>query len=265
MSLIDRIRARKRRGIKRPHSKRLALPKTLVLEYTKAIERVLAGAESLVRARIFPRLASLARTRTDAPDLHNLLDELSKVFFNAATPDNLARLVSRFANRTNDFQRDQWRELVKAELGIDLFSDPSLRALLQSFTTENVALIRSIPTQLFDEVEKVVAGAFRAQITSAELAKQIERRFAVSRSRSQLIARDQIGKLFGSLAQERQSDIGITGYIWRTVRDSRVRDSHEHREGKRFLWSNAPADGHPGQAIQCRCYAEPDFDSISDE
>ena len=46
-------------------------------------------------------------------------------------------------------------------------------------------------------------------------------------------------------------------YIWRTVGDDQVRDSHAANEGKIFRWDNPPDTGNPGDAINCRCTAEP--------
>ena len=46
-------------------------------------------------------------------------------------------------------------------------------------------------------------------------------------------------------------------YIWRTVGDDKVRDSHAEREGCIFSWDDAPEGGHPGEDYNCRCIAEP--------
>lgn len=45
-------------------------------------------------------------------------------------------------------------------------------------------------------------------------------------------------------------------YIWRTVGDGKVRSSHADRNGKVFSWVNPPEGGHPGEAPNCRCWAE---------
>ncbi|MAO54179.1 MAG: hypothetical protein CMM61_00590 [Rhodospirillaceae bacterium] len=45
-------------------------------------------------------------------------------------------------------------------------------------------------------------------------------------------------------------------YIWRTVGDGKVRSSHADRNGKVFSWANPPEGGHPGEAPNCRCWAE---------
>lgn len=46
-------------------------------------------------------------------------------------------------------------------------------------------------------------------------------------------------------------------YVWRTVGDDRVRPVHAALEGRSFTWAAPPAEGHPGTAPGCRCWAEP--------
>lgn len=51
---------------------------------------------------------------------------------------------------------------------------------------------------------------------------------------------------------------GITDqYVWRTLRDERVRPSHRMNDGRVFSWSDPPATGHPGEDYNCRCEAVP--------
>ncbi|MBI4383571.1 MAG: hypothetical protein HY579_06010 [Nitrospinae bacterium] len=45
-------------------------------------------------------------------------------------------------------------------------------------------------------------------------------------------------------------------YIWRTLKDAKVRPSHLLREGKIFEWASPPEDGHPSEAPGCRCWAQ---------
>jgi SPP1 gp7 family putative phage head morphogenesis protein len=61
----------------------------------------------------------------------------------------------------------------------------------------------------------------------------------------------------GLINQLRQQDLGIERYIWRSQDDAKVRDSHAGYDDQVFRWDEPPAGGHPGQAHNCRCYAEP--------
>ncbi len=61
----------------------------------------------------------------------------------------------------------------------------------------------------------------------------------------------------GLINQLRQQDLGIERYIWRSQDDAKVRDSHAEYDDQVFRWDDPPAGGHPGQAHNCRCFAEP--------
>ncbi len=57
--------------------------------------------------------------------------------------------------------------------------------------------------------------------------------------------------------EARQRAVGVTHYIWRSADDGKVRSSHAERDDRVFLWDHRFADGLPGHAHNCRCYAEP--------
>ena len=61
----------------------------------------------------------------------------------------------------------------------------------------------------------------------------------------------------GLINQLRQEDLGIERYIWRSQDDAKVRDNHAEYDDRVFRWDDPPAGGHPGEAHNCRCYAEP--------
>lgn len=61
----------------------------------------------------------------------------------------------------------------------------------------------------------------------------------------------------GLINQLRQENVGIQQYIWRSRDDAKVRGSHAAYDDRVFRWNNPPEGGHPGEAHNCRCYAEP--------
>lgn len=61
----------------------------------------------------------------------------------------------------------------------------------------------------------------------------------------------------GLINQLRQETLGIEQYVWRSQDDAKVRDSHAAHDDRVFRWDNPPEGGHPGEAHNCRCYAEP--------
>lgn len=243
-------------------------PDALRADYYRLINNIiLKDLRELLRARILPRLPEiLSRLKKDAPidDLDAEFDRVESDFFDVIwSKARIKQNVLRVAGNLEAYQRRQLNDKLRPSLGIDVVgNEPWLQEAIDNFTAENVNLIRSLAQSEIDSVSKVMASGAARGLTASELAKQMTERFDVDASRAGLIARDQLGKFYGKLDETRQTDLGITKYIWRTVNDNRVRPEHQERDGNPFEWKDPPVDGHPGEAINCRCYAEPDVSDI---
>ena len=172
--------------------------------------------------------------------------------------NRLESLGRKFAEQTSTVQRMGFRRQVRSVLGIDLtLGDRGMRARIENFTSENVALIESLGRRLHDSVEQIVTRAVVEGRLHGDVAAEIEGRFGVTERHAELIARDQIGKLYGQINADRQQSLGVTQFVWRTVGDERVREEHQALEGQTFSYADPPSEGLPGTPIQCRCSAEP--------
>lgn len=168
--------------------------------------------------------------------------------------------AEKFARRTSLYQRDQLDRQVRAGLGVPLsMVEPAIRGQLEGFAALNVDLIKTVPDRYFDRIRQDVLEAYETGMHPDTLAELFEERDGMSERDALRIARDQIGKLNAQLNQTRQEAMGVTGYTWRTMNDNLVRDEHQELEGEFFTWDDPPAEGNPGEPIQCRCFAEPDF------
>ena len=58
-------------------------------------------------------------------------------------------------------------------------------------------------------------------------------------------------------ARFQRAGLGVTEYIWRSSDDERVRSLHREYDDRRFSWGQPPDGGYPGEAHNCRCFAEP--------
>jgi len=152
------------------------------------------------------------------------------------------------------------RESSPTGLGINAYrEEPWLEKLQDAWVSNNTDLIKSLPSNLDGKIQQLVKSAVVNGTSASNLADQIQAEYGNSRYRAELIAIDQIQKANAALTEQRQRDAGCSGYIWRGVEDQRERPAHRAREGQHFEWDKPPADGHPGQPVRCRCWAEPDF------
>ena len=236
--------------------------------------------EKVVKAKLFPRLqqfvAEARRVRGDAwsDDMDRTLSDV-RLSIDDELPDR-GFTASVSASRVSDFNLSQWRHIVKAAVGIDLFTaEPWLRPELSSWARETANLIGSLEDDAVRQVSLWTDRGIREGWRWEDIAKNIEDRFDVSRNRARFIARDQIGSLNGQLTERRQHGAGVKKYFWRDSRDERVtgnpdglypkaKPSHWARNGESFDWNHPPEGGHPGRRPLCRCTAEPDLSGLLD-
>jgi SPP1 gp7 family putative phage head morphogenesis protein len=193
-----------------------------------------------------------------------------------------ARMVEQIGRREIVHQHGQFAAQVRAALGIELWTpsqprspaiarldDPSARAdsvgsRLDHFVTWNASLIRSLGDQPLAEIERLLLRELAAGAHADDITAGIMRRFDVAESAARLIARDQLGKLHAYVAAERQREIGVTRWRWRSFGDELVRRGHKPLEDNEYDHAD---DGErppfmPGQHNNCRCLPEPIFAHI---
>lgn len=249
--------------LKRALARRPIQPNAIRAAYYRAIrDRVLGTLRTLLTERVVKRAAPiLSRFRQDGPtdELDALFDDVERDFFNVVwTKPNVKRLSLEYAGSLEKLHRKTLNDRLRPAVGVDVFgNEPWLYGKLEEFTAQNTALIRNMASDTINQINREVVRLAPQGLRAESMAKIISERLSVADSRAALIARDQAGKFFGDLDRTRQTDLGITEYVWNTVNDGRVRPEHEERQGQTFKWSDPPEDGHPGQAVNCRCYAEP--------
>lgn len=134
---------------------------------------------------------------------------------------------------------------------------------LDRFRRENVALIKSLVGVELEQITELLDEGFAKGARVEDLRAQIKERFNVSKSKADLLARDQVLKANAAITQTRQKQAGIVSYTWSTSSDERVRPMHDDLEGTVQQWDDPPVTNengdrnHPGEDIQCRCIALP--------
>ena len=269
-----------RRALKRPA--RQATPDSIEREYMRKFNKILNRLEKLIKARVVKELPKLVEQHNKKLPTSDRMDatiaqKVAKLFVSiekslADLPTSMVQGAAEdIAKKTNKFNKAQVAKVFKSVVGVDLLGkEPWLAEQLEMFSIGNANLISDVSQQFINNTQQTVMEGLRQGLRHEEIAKRILSKsgkglasdLRKAKKRAALIARDQVSKLNGQLTQLRQENVGVQKYIWRTVRDSRVRNSHREREGKEFDWSNPPSDGHPGEPINCRCFAEPVLDDI---
>lgn len=169
------------------------------------------------------------------------------------------RMLTDVARRDASVWATLSKEMSRS-LRIEIETTPIGR-FMQEQLAANVALIKSIPEDAADRIQKLtLEGMFNATRASA-IAKEIMASGEVSTSRANLIARTSVSTAASGLVQARAMHVGSRQYVWRTSKDAAVRPSHRAMEGKVVDWNEPPTldglVGHAGALPNCRCYPAP--------
>ncbi len=278
-ALVEEVRHR-RLVLAKPKLRRLRRlpsqlpPRGVTLAYARAIRALLDQARAVVEARVLPRLpAILAAARAErgdrmdasGDDVTSMMSEVRRELAGSITATTAERMAAKYAERTKDWSAKEIAKQTHAAFGVDvLAAEPKLAGKVGHFVAENVALITSVPARYLEKVEGAVTRGVTAGRRPSAIARELVEQHDIASDRATLIARDQVGKLYGAINLSRQTALGVTRYIWRTVGDERVRDEHSERDGQTFSWDDPPEDGHPGEPINCRCFADPVLDDLLD-
>lgn len=232
-------------------------PRAIEAEYAAHLARRAAVAHKLVIDALRVPLATLhhdSRRCDNATDaqIKSLIDAIQRTYSKRFPPNG--SVLSSTAKQIDMFATAQVKRQVPT---VTVVRDASEQRLHDAWATANVDLIKTIDGRYFDDVRAVVSGGMRTGRATADITAELEARFGVSEARARVIARDQVGKLNGQTTRKRQTDAGFTHFMWSTSQDERVRHTHRELEGKVFAWDSPPAEGIPGEAIQCRCVAVP--------
>lgn len=268
-------RLQNKRRLKKPIAPKP--PVSIEREYIRDLIPYLETISHQISMRLIPALPLLAsefdsmRTikRDAAPDeVARLMRQVAVSVEEEWSPEAIGRIAAQKGMSVARYNSMIIKNNIKKLIGVDVFfANDGLAGEIALFTVNNTSLIQSIASESFRKVETMVYQGFqdgtRVEDISKQVLKFVDPSVGNTRARANLIARDQVSKLNGNLTYSRQTDLGIKRYVWRTVGDERVRETHRAHDGKKFSWDDPPAEtGHPGEDYQCRCYAEPVLEDL---
>lgn len=226
--------------------------------YYRELRKGVKALRADIEAEVLPVLAEVEGIRDAVGPMDFVREAVAGLAAQSEAAEALPALVAEKLDRSN---RRAFTATMRSTLGIDIskvLSDEGIGPVFETFVSDNVALIKSIPEQYHDKVLAAVTQGFESGDDFFSIRKSILEIGESTERRAKLIARDQVSKMNSALNQVRQTQLGIERYRWRTSRDERVRDTHRANAGKVFRWDTPPPEtGHPGHDINCRCTAEP--------
>lgn len=256
--------------------RKLHYPFAMECDYTKLLTGYVKDCMAIVRSYI-PEMRKLVTEQSEpgATSVNVYLDLLiDRIRHDMPQAEALEGRMRRFFDDVAHFTWRDLKRLLESVTGTQISgrgvrisrkdADDDLDALKEIWVGENLDLIRSIDDETMRRIRQALTARITGSVNHAGLAKdliaEIQAITEKEKSRAELIACDQLGKLHGQINRRKQESLGIDEYEWETSHDERVRDSHRALQGKVFSWNKPPPEGHPGYPIRCRCIALPVID-----
>lgn len=128
----------------------------------------------------------------------------------------------------------------------------NLEYYIRKWTDQEIVKLR-------EDIQPLVMAGYRTD----SLEKIISRHKGVSERKAKFLARQETRLLVAEYTKNRMKQAGISRFRWRTVLDGRERPEHKALNGQIFAFDELPIidartgeKGMPGQAFNCRCWAE---------
>lgn len=279
--------ARKTRPPLRPRSK--PVEKGTPLTYSHAVERRYQDSLERLIDGMTETYGRDLRKLFDSPKAENTFDaEEDQSFAYAArvlTNALAKRFILQFGNVAQSLadtmlkgvERQSALQLgssIHSATGATLNTDvltPRVRQIVGASVTENVALIKSIPTQYADSIQQAVMRSIVSGRGMADLQPDILKLNGQQRKRAGLIARDQTSKATSAINVARMKDLGVRKFEWLHSSGSKEpRPMHVEMSGNVYSMDDPPVidpdgtRGFPGELINCRCRMVPVVDFSDD-
>ena len=182
------------------------------------------------------------------------------------------RLASRVLRRVEKDDYSVWMrsgDRISAETR-RLLKEAGEGAAFQRLMEEQVELIKSIPQKAAEKVHQWATEGMVNGDRYLDIAERIKGIGKVTDARATCIARTEVARSRSNFTKARAQAVGSHYYVWHTVGDGSVRDSHAALDGKVFRWDDPPVTDYgkggepirsnPGCVFNCRCWAQPLFD-----
>lgn len=290
---LKALHTNRKRRLKRPP--RGSIAHAVELAYRKKLLDIVKLLQFGVRAYVLPAIGHIVASspiafrqsaRQDATT-DTIASAIDRVRLLISQQVDVEMIVQDIASRVSESDLKTIRMQMESVLGIrPEVNEPWLNDAMAGFAKTNAKLVGNASQQFLDKLELRINDGARQGLRAEDIAQQVQDDFVdidgtdvqTAMNRAKLIARDQVASFRGDLTKVRQSELGITQFVWRTSQDERVRKSHAEREGETFDWGGDfvaqleekgltvdKIDGPPGRPILCRCTAEPVLDDLLDE
>lgn len=231
------------------------------VDLKKLIRQMLKEVDKLVKED-YSTVVERANDENSAKSINDAINKIERKYHKRFS--ELSRVTAKQFAHSILYQSDAALQKIlnRANLRVKFQMTEQMRNIVQSIVSENVNLIKSIPSEFFTDIKSIVNVGVQNGRDQQFIYEIIKQKYDVTNRRASLIARDQTNKATSSLTRTRQKSIGIQEGIWKhSHAGKKPRLTHVRADGKKFdLDKGLYLDDEwtlPSQQINCRCTWRP--------
>lgn len=198
----------------------------------------------------------------------------------ARQTDQQSGQITEAVTETEDIANLHNERVVRRQVAVEVAADASIPniaapfliskeqgipgSVVKRWIDRNISLIKvdggglvpPIPKQHFAEMRRILDLGIRRNTNHVDIARALRDLDGVTARRARTIAVDQVNKHSAAMSRTRHNQMDFRTYFWNNQGDQKVRPDHRARQGIEFEYAKPPPDGHPGQPVRCRCWAQ---------
>ena len=242
----------------------------------------------------YPSRAELEANQLLSSELGEYVDKLQKaaergtksvIELSSNVPKKFVDEAERIAYEVDKQNVMAFVEFSELKIGQRYFPTGSRSKIINTWKENFVSQCKTVKDDMKQKTATAISSGVLQGKNLNDVMKEIRAtNEGMSRSKSELIARTEIGHLNSAIARKQQQSVGIEYYEWSASMDGRTRKSHALMDGKICRWDNpdtwytfengTPVDhsrsaemfhGAPGEDFQCRCTALPYVPELEDD
>lgn len=177
--------------------------------------------------------------------------------------DRLSTPISDLFRRLARTHLGWWAQALAFATGAEstvflgMIAEPWEQEELDARKKTNLLALAAIGGTLGSAMENAVRNGLRSDISLSAISQALNTARGTAENKLIYLARNQVEEHQAVINQLRQQAAGADGYVWTETTSIHPRKHHLERVGRFFYWNRPPEDGHPGQAPNCKCGAQP--------
>ncbi|AUR89474.1 head morphogenesis domain protein [Vibrio phage 1.123.O._10N.286.48.F3] len=246
-------------------------PHSVEAAYRVQLDKLIVDLNREYRDNIAPQLKAEIEMRDKSQRVDSITDVILAIRNLVTSIVPGAQLAYDMAQKVFTFNNRKFTGPISQKIGVAVnLPEGKTTELMQSWMLANEMEIERIQKNHVDRMLAIVQRGWEDGLSYQSITDQLVKQTGVARNYAKFVARDQVGNLNGALTRERNEQLGVEKFKWRTSEDERVRGdpsgrypkakpSHYKFANHTYDWKDGTGVSRakfPGSDYQCRCYAE---------